>query len=313
MILNAFLLCLGILLLYFGSEWMVRGAASLAISFHLRPIVVGLTIVAFATSAPELLVSFIAAVKGASGVSLGNIIGSNVANVGLVLGASTLLRPLAVDQDLVRRDIPFMIVFSAVFWLISLDGEIGRIDGLILLSGLALFLYLGIRSAGKGDRAGTEFGKGKNRNTARHLLLILVGITGLMVGADLIVRSAIFIARNLGFSELFIGLTIVAVGTSLPELATSMVAGARSQADLSIGNVVGSNVFNICMVMGMVGLLNPIAVDGKLMNFEFPSLLILSLLLFICCRTGYMIKRWEGILFLSLYVLFIALSYGRSL
>lgn len=310
MVLNLFLLCLGVLLLYFGSEWMVRGAASLALSLSFRPVIVGLTVVAFATSAPELLVSMIAAFKGAAGVSIGNILGSNVANIGLVVGASALVKPLRVDHGLVRREIPVVIGLTALFWLLSMDGEIGRVDGVILLAGLVSFLALGIMTAGKGGEAGLS--KGAEKRTVKYVLFILVGLGGLLVGADLIVRSAIFIARSLGWSELFIGLSIVAVGTSLPELATSVVAGARGQHDISIGNVVGSNVFNICMVMGAVGLLSPLPVGGGLMTFEFPVLMVLSLLLLVFCRTGFKISRWEGFFFVLGYVAFVGGSYGLA-
>jgi cation:H+ antiporter len=303
--LNIFLLFLGIALLYLGSEWMVKGSASLAMSFSIRPVIVGLTVVAFATSAPELVVSLLAAVSGASGVSLGNILGSNVANLGLVLGTSALVRPLTVDRTLVRREVPFMIGVSVIFWILSWDGRIGRVDGGILLAGLAFFLVVGIMTAGSADGTVAVQKKGRIWN----LVLVLVGMAGLIVGAELLVKSAIYIATWLGLSELFIGLTIVAVGTSLPELATSVVAGARAQYDISIGNVVGSNIFNICMVMGMVGLFNPINVETGILKFEFPFMLVLSIILLVFCRTGYVISRLEGLLFLFGYGAFVGVSY----
>jgi cation:H+ antiporter len=303
--LNIFLLFLGIALLYLGSEWMVKGSASLAMSFSIRPVIVGLTVVAFATSAPELVVSLLAAVSGASDVSLGNILGSNVANLGLVLGTSALVRPLTVDRTLVRREVPFMIGVSVIFWILSWDGRIGRVDGGILLAGLAFFLVVGIMTAGSADGTVAVQKKGRIWN----LVLVLVGMAGLIVGAELLVKSAIYIATWLGLSELFIGLTIVAVGTSLPELATSVVAGARAQYDISIGNVVGSNIFNICMVMGMVGLFNPINVETGILKFEFPFMLVLSIILLVFCRTGYVISRLEGLLFLFGYGAFVGVSY----
>jgi len=309
MILNIFLLFLGILLLYFGSEWMVRGAASLALSLSVRPMMVGLTVVAFATSAPELLVSLIAAVKGSAGVSLGNILGSNVANIGLVLGTSALVRPLAVNRKLVRREIPFMIGASGVFWLVCLDGWIGRLDGIILLAGLALFLVLGIITAKKSGGAKEEGPDRERKRLVRYIFFILIGMAGLVYGANLIVNSAIFIARQIGLSEIFIGLSIVALGTSLPELATSVVAGARGEHDISIGNVVGSNVFNVCMVIGTVGLFNPMPVDLGLMRFEFPAMFGLCLILFVFCRTGFILSRLEGLFFILSFISFIGISY----
>jgi cation:H+ antiporter len=309
MILNITLLCLGIILLYVGSEWMVRGSACLALSFSVRPIIVGLTVVAFATSAPELLVSLIAAAKGSAGVSLGNILGSNVANIGLVLGASAVVRPLTVDRNLVHREIPFMIGASGLFWLVCLDGRIGKADGIILLLGLAFFLALGIMTSRKneGTKAGGHRQEGKK--VLWFILLILIGTGGLIIGAHLTVRSAIFIARHVGLSEIFIGLSIVAVGTSLPELATSVVAGARGEHDISIGNVVGSNVFNICLVIGTVGLFNPMAVEMDKMRFEFPAMFLLSLILYILCKAGLVISRVEGCFFVLSFFSFVGLSY----
>ena len=313
MILNIFLFCLGIALLYLGSEWMVKGAASLALSLSIRPIIVGLTVVAFATSAPELLVSLIAAVKGFSGVSLGNILGSNVANIGLVLGASALVRSLAVDKKLVRREIPFMIGVSGLFWLVCLDGWIGRVDGIILLAGLAFFLILGIMTAKKSENTKDEVPAQKGKKVFWYIFLMLIGMGGLVAGAHLVVNSAIFIARQLGLSEVFIGLSIVAVGTSLPELATSVVAGARGEYDISIGNVVGSNVFNVCMVIGTVGMFNPMSVDMRLMRFEFPAMFLLSLILLVFARTGFTLSRVEGLFFILSFFLFIGLSYWLSM
>jgi len=312
MALHIILLSLGIVLLYLGSEWMVRGAASLALAASIRPLIVGLTVVAFATSAPEFLVSLVAAYRGSSGVSLGNILGSNVANIGLVLGLSSLIRPLSIQRSLLRCEIPFMIGASGLFWLICLDGEIGRADGVILLAGLALFLIIGILTARNHVAPDLE-GVVRTRKKVRwHLLSLFMGTAGLIAGANLTVNSALFIAHQIGLSELFVGLTIVAVGTSLPELATSVVASARREHDLSIGNVVGSNVFNIGMVIGTVGLFRPMSVDMELMGFEFPVMLFLSIVLFIFSRTGFVLNRFEGLFFVVCYILFVGVSYYRA-
>ena len=310
MTLHIVLLLVGIALLYLGSEWMVKGAASMALALNVKPVIVGLTVVAFATSAPELLVSLIAAVRGSSGVSLGNILGSNVANLGLVLGASAVVKPLAVGRSMVLREIPYMILASGVFWIICADGFIGRADGIILLSGLALFLIIGIKTAKKPKGVELELEVPAGRRVLWYICLIVVGMLGLMVGAHLIVNSAIFIATRLGLSEVFIGLSIVAVGTSLPELATSVVASARGEHEISVGNVVGSNVFNVCMVIGTVGLFNPMSVDMKLMRFEFPAMFALCFILLIFARTGFRLNRLEGLFFLVSFILFVALSYG---
>jgi len=307
MVLNIVFLCLGIVLLYYGSEWMVKGSASLALSFSIRPVIVGLTVVAFATSAPELLVSLIAAFKGSEGISLGNILGSNVANIGLVLGASALIKPLVVDRKLVYREVPFMIGASGLFWLVCVDGRLDRMDGFLLLTGLAVFLTIGIVTARQGDIK--EDSGPAPKKTLLFIFLILIGMGGLLVGAKLTVSSAIFFANKFGLSEVFIGLSIVAVGTSLPELATSVVAGARGQHDISIGNVVGSNVFNICLVIGTVGLFNPIPVDIELMRFEFPAMLLFAVMVFIFARTNFTINRLEGLFFVLGFILFIGVSY----
>jgi len=308
MVLNACLLILGIILLYAGSEWMVRGAVSLAFALSIRPIVVGLTVVAFATSAPELLVSIVAAYKGSSGVSLGNILGSNVANIGLVLGSSALVRPLVVDKGLLTREIPFLLAASAAFWVVCADGYIGKTDGILLLCGLGAFLAMGLVTAKNAGEDQADVIKEKKK-IAWQIFLVLAGMGGLMAGASLVVNSAIFIARQVGLSETFIGLSIVALGTSLPELATSVVAGAKGEHDISVGNVVGSNVFNICMVIGAIGLFNPMAVDTGLMRFEFPAMTALTVLLWIFSRTGFVIGRLEGFFFVAGFFSFIGLSY----
>lgn len=310
MILHSILLMAGIALLYLGSEWMVRGASALALAFYIRPVIIGLTVVAFATSAPELLVSLIAAIKGSSGVSLGNILGSNVANMGLVLGSSALVKPQGVDRGLLTRELPFMIGVSGLFWLICLDGEIGRLDGVILLAGLGTFLLMGLITARTGIQITVDPGAAREaKKILWQGILILLGLGGLMAGAHIIVNSAIFIAEHLGLSEVFIGLSIVAVGTSLPELATSVVAGAKGEHDISIGNVVGSNVFNVCMVIGAVGAFNPMAVDIASLQLKFAGMIALSLLLFVFCRTNYRITRLEGLFLLISFFAFIALSF----
>ena len=290
---------------------MVGGAASLALTFSVHPLIIGLTIVAFATSAPELFVSLIAAISGSSGVSLGNIIGSNVCNIGLVLGMSAMIRPLKVDQQIIYREIPCLIGTSGLFWLISMDGRIGRMDGAILLAGLVLFLIIGIARTRKFKHRNDAVPEKESNNKLWFIFLILTGMAGLTGGAHLIVKSAIYIAREMGLSEIFIGLTIVAIGTSLPELATSVVAGIRGEHDISIGNVVGSNIFNVCLVIGTVGLFNPMSVNMELMQFEFPAMFVLSILLFIFARTGFVISRLEGLFFMLGFIIFIGVSCLR--
>lgn len=309
---NVFLLLLGLVLLYYGSEWLVRGSAILAFSFSIRPVIVGITVVAFATSAPELLVSLLAAAKGSAGVSVGNILGSNVINIALVVGASAIVKPLVVNKSMLLREIPYMIAASGLFWLLCLDGSIGRTDGLILLGVLAIFLLYGVLTARDVNMRNEDSPKLSPKRFILYLGLILVGLTCLALGADLVVKSAIFIARRFGFSEVFIGLSIVALGTSLPELATSVVAVSKDQSDISIGNVVGSNVFNICLVMGTVGLLNPIAIDTRLNRFEFPFMLLVAVLLFVFARLDFKVKRSQGLIFVLGFFFYVGFSYWMA-
>lgn len=299
----------GMGLLYFGSEWMVRGASGLALSFNIRPVIVGLTVVAFATSAPELVVSLIAAIKGSSGVSLGNILGSNVANLGLVMGLSAVASPLSVEPNLLRREMPFMLMVTFLFWILCMDGRIGRLDGIILVGCLGAFLTMSVLTAKSPtskivvrDRLGKKTG-------IWYLFQLSAGTLGLVAGANWMVRSAILMARALGLSEVFIGLSIVAVGTSLPELATSVVAGIKGESDISIGNVVGSNIFNICLVIGTVGLFHPMTIESRLLRFEFPTLVVLSCILFVFSSTGKRLNRLEGLFFVLGFCLFVAISF----
>ncbi len=309
MAINLALFIVGVIFLYFGSEWLVKGASSLALSFSIRPVIIGLTIVAFATSAPELLVSVVAAAKGSSGVSIGNIIGSNVINIALVLGAAAIVRPLEINQDITKKELPYMVLTTVVFWIMCLDGTIERIDGIILLSMLAAFLVYGILTSKDNERNNKHPRHKSLKTILRYTMLMVIGLSVLAFGADLVVKSAIYIARQFGFSEVFIGLSVVALGTSLPELATSVVAVAKKESDISLGNVVGSNLFNICLVMGTVGLLNPMRVDQRLNWFEFPAMLFFSLLLMILTLSSKQLNRITGVIFISGFFLYIGISY----
>jgi cation:H+ antiporter len=222
------------------------------------------------------------------------------------------VKPQVVDRGLIRRELPFMLGVSLLFWGICLDGQIGRLDGIVLLGLLAAFLIMSIATARNRNHVTPDVTPQRtSRVIAWQICLILVGLAGLMAGANLIVNSAIFIAQRLGLSEIFIGLSIVAVGTSLPELATSVVAGAKGEHDISIGNVVGSNIFNICMVMGSVGLFNPMAVDAGALQIKFAAMILLSVVLYLFCWTRYRISRLEGACLFLGFILFITLSYYR--
>ena len=302
-------LALGLALLYFGSSILVEGAASTAVMFAVRPVIVGLTIVSLATSTPELLVSLVAAVKGSGGISMGNILGSNVINIALVLGASAVVRPVSVKRQVVRIEIPYMIAISTLFWLLCLDNEVGRTDGIILLALLVIFLIYGIATASdKNGNNGSAPPRSKKK-ILTYTFYIVIGIIMLAWGANLVVKTAITLAEAIGLSQTFIGISVVALGTSLPELATSVVAAARGESDISVGNVVGSNLFNICLVMGMVGLLNPLAVAPGLHSFEFPFMVFISMLLGGICLAFRGVGKKSGLLLICLFFLYIGISY----
>jgi len=312
MLLHALLCIVGFALLYYGAEWLVKGSASLAKSLGIAPIVIGLTVVAFGTSAPELVVSLVSSIKGASMIAVGNVIGSNICNIALVLGLSAALRPITCHRAVVRRDIPIMLAISLVLLLLCLDDTIHRIDGAILFGGIILYTVMNYFFARREKAAGNvpdvaedveEIGFVRSR--PRQLMFIVVGIAGVVGGAQLVVTSAVVIMEALGVSQKFIGLTIVAFGTSLPELATSVVAAMRRQMDISIGNLVGSNVFNILSVLGAAALVQPIAIPdgfvGSGMYIDFLVMIGTSAMPLLFLLRGNTVRRGNGILLLAVY------------
>ncbi len=311
MLTQSFILFAGLALLYFGSSILVEGSASTAIMFAVRPVIVGLTIVSFATSAPELLVSLMAAYKGSGGISIGNILGSNVINIALVLGISAVIRPVSIKKQVVMVEIPYMIFISFVFWLLCLDSMIGRTDGIILIISLIIFLVYGILTA-KDKSNGKVSRENRSINQIlKNIFYIVAGIVMLAFGANFVVKEAIVIASKLGLSQTFIGISVVALGTSLPELATSAVAAARGESDISVGNVVGSNLFNICLVMGVVGIFNPMAIDPALHSFEFPFMLFISFLLGVTAFVKQGVNKPAGFIFIVLFFVYILVSYVK--
>jgi len=257
----------GFVLLYFGAEWLVKGSSSLARSLGVTPIVIGLTVVAFGTSAPELVVSLVSSIKGKSMIAVGNVVGSNICNIALVLGLSAVLNPIKSDPTVVRRDIPIMLAISLYLLVLSFNSTLGRIEGATLFIGIILYTFMNYYLAKKETAGAAEIESelediGFVASRAKQLVMIAAGIVGVVGGAQAVVDSAVFIMTEIGVSEKFIGLTIVAFGTSLPELATSVVAAMRGEMDISIGNLVGSNVFNIMSVLGVASLVRPIPIPG---------------------------------------------------
>lgn len=262
------LFCIGLLGLFFGGEFLVRGASTIARHFRLSPMVIGLTIVGFGTSAPELLVSVQAALANppAPGIAIGNVVGSNVANILLILGVSAAIAPLLIPARKLWRDLGFMLAATAILWVMLWDGNVSRMEGLLLLAGLAAFLGTAFLSGQAEPEEMTlgEMPQWKAWATTAAGLVILV------IGARLLVDSATEIARGFGISEAVIGLTIVAVGTSLPELATSVIAAIRKQTEIAVGNVVGSNIFNIFGILGITAVIVPIPAEARFATIDMP-------------------------------------------
>jgi len=315
MILQYVLLLLGFALLYFGAEWLVKGSSSLAKGLGVSPVVIGLTVVAFGTSAPELVVSIIASIQNKSMIAVGNVVGSNICNIALVLGAASFLIPIKANGSVVKRDIPLMLAISVYLLLISLNSTISRFEGVTLFTGVILYTLFNFYISKKETLAGKnnvraaeseleEIGYVKSR--INQILLIAAGIAGVVFGAQILIDAAIIIMKKFGVNEKFIGLTIVAFGTSLPELATSVVAALRKEMDISIGNLVGSNVFNILSVIGAAAIVRPIPIPGGFIEsgliFDYFVMMFVSGLTWLMMRKSYTVSRSNGFILLCCYV-----------
>lgn len=311
MLLNVIYVVVGLGVLFLGGHWLVKGAARLAASLGVPPLVIGLTVVSMGTSAPELLVSLSAAWQGSSDIAIGNVVGSNIANIGLILAVSGLILMIPIQISLIKREIPLLILISFVLLALALDGDIGRLDGLLLVAGLIAFNALIVRSAlrerltqREEDELQEEEEITGEIKRSHELARIVTGLAGLLVGANLLVEGAVAIARALGVSELIIGVTLVAVGTSLPELITSLAAALRRHGDILFGNIIGSNLFNILGILGITALVRPVAIQPSLLRLEIPVMIgfALALLLFVPRRK---VSRIESALILAGYIVFI--------
>lgn len=302
----------GLVLLVAGAEVLVRGAAKLAAQFGIPPLIIGLTVVAFGTSAPETAVSVQSAFNGSGDLAIGNVIGSNIANVLLILGMTALVAPLIVSRQLIRLDVPIMIGASLLTFGLAWDGSLSRLDGALLFAGVLTYTGFLIYSARKDkgnddDEFAKEFGLDeapKPYAWVINLGLIIAGLVLLVAGSNFLVEGAVTLARALGISELVIGLTVVAIGTSLPELATSILAAIKGERDIAVGNIVGSNIFNLLCVLGLASLVSPaaISVSPNALAFDFPVMIAVAVACLPIFFTGYRINRWEGLLFLAYYV-----------
>ena len=295
--------------LWFGAEWLVRGAARIATNMGVSPVVIGLTLVSLGTSAPELVVGIIAAIKDEAGLLIGNVMGSNLANIGLILGATAVISPLAVADRVISRDVPIMVLVTILLYPLVLDNTLVAGDGLLLLVVLIVYVAFTFRTAdedmsplgdGENDDADEEKGD-EPRGLLGNLGLVVLGGIGLAFGGRAIVDGASDLALKLGASPELIGLTVVAVGTSLPELVTSVVAAAREQVDIAVGNVVGSNIFNLTAVLGVSALVSDFPVDPSILTRQLPAVLVVSLLAWPITASARRVRRSEGVLLLIAY------------
>ena len=330
MILQYVLLVVGFVMLYYGAEWLVKGSASLAKSLGITPIVIGLTVVAFGTSAPELVVSVIASIQNKSMIAVGNVVGSTICNIALVLGLASFLMPIKADRSVVKRDIPLMLIISVYLLLLSLNSEISRIEGVTLFGGVILYTVYNYYLSSKESRlvqAGADVPVeseaeaelddiGFVESRIKQIILIVAGIACVVIGAQTLIDAAVIVMKKFGVDEKFIGLTIVAFGTSLPELATSVVAAMRKQMDISIGNLVGSNVFNILSVIGAASIIRPIPIPGGFIEsgliIDYSVMMLVSALPLIMMWKDSTVTRKDGVILLSCYIGYLSYLVYKS-
>jgi cation:H+ antiporter len=303
----------GVMVLFLGGESLIKGASRLAHLLGITPIVVGLTIVAFGTSAPEFIVCITAAIRGSGDIVLGNIVGSNIANMGLILGIAALISPIPIKIKLIKVEVPLMILLSVALYALSWKFGLGLIEGIILFVSLVAFTiysyYSALREPYRVKQEYREF-IGGDSSISKQAALVVLGLIGLIIGARLIVDSAISLAQSFGISELLIGIAAVAIGTSLPELATSIVAARRKEHDIVVGNIIGSNIFNIG-TLGLVSIIRPVSVNPELLKFEYPAMVFFSILALPIMRADNKVSRAEGCLLLLLYSAFIFILFTR--
>ena len=306
-ILSAVLLLIGLVMLCFGGNWLVSGGVNIAKKFRISNLVIGMTIVAYGTSTPELAAS-IAAAGDHSAIILGNVIGSNIANVGMVIGVAAILTPLVIQKSILRKEIPIMLGVSALLVLLSIDGELSQYDGILLLVGLGIFAVYTFRNALKQREKSTDDSdSGKNNVYVKSIGYIGIGIIVLYIGAILTVDNAVIIATEFGLSEKIIGLTVIAIGTSLPELITSIIAIRKGHTDIGIGNIIGSNIYNILMIMGVGAALGGVLITADV-YVDYAIMIIFSVSLLIGLKTK-IINQTMGIILATGYVLYLITTF----
>lgn len=318
MLINTIIVIIGFVLLVKGADMLVAGASSLAKKLGISTLLVGLTVVAFGTSMPELVVNVFAALKGTTGIAIGNVIGSNIANIALVLGVSAVLFPLRVHNSTTWKEIPYALLAVILVFIMASDvlldrtagNVIGRGDGLVLVSFSIIFLYyiFGMARSGKAD-----LGDVPKMSTRKMTVFIVIGILMLVAGGKVVIEGAVGLATALGMSSRVIGLTVVALGTSLPELVTSVVAALKKMPDLSVGNIVGSNILNVFMVLGISASITPLPItSGALFDTVFNIIVTMLLFLFMFVGRKHMLERWQGLGLVALYCLFIGYSIAQG-
>lgn len=343
MAINIVLLVLGVIIVLKGADWLTDGAVNIATRFGVSQMVIGLTIVAMGTSMPEFCVSMVSALKGTPDLAVGNVVGSNTFNTLLIVGCSALVAPIMVKRSSVKRDIPFAVMASLLMLLFCLDGAIGRVDAAVLFAGFCLFMFVTLKYAktteepaaavatngaatataiseastsqasdhkasssetSDHEASSSEASQASGTSMLKAVVMLVVGLLCLIAGSNMFVDNASFVASSLGVSDAVIGLTIVAGGTSMPELATSMVSAKKGNSDIAIGNVIGSNVFNILMIIGITGLVKPMHIAG-ITTLDLIMMLASMLLMWFFCRTTYKVKRWEGAVLTIVYIAYL--------
>ena len=313
MILDIVLIVIGVALVLTGADRLTEGASALARRMNVPEIIIGLTIVAAGTSAPELFVSLVSALKGTPDMAVGNVVGSNTMNAMLIVGCAAMVAPMVISRSTVKKDIPFAVGASVLLMLLSLNNYLGRWDGIILLLGFASFMVYTLMQAKKGEaapvaddsqQAADNTPSSKGGNPWLSALWVVAGLAMLVIGSNLFVDSASSVAYSLGISEGVVGLTVVAGGTSLPELATSVVAARKGQSAIAIGNVIGSNVFNILMILGLTATISPLAIEG-ITTLDMAVMLVSVALVWFFSFTRYTVERWEGGLLVVGYLVYL--------
>ena len=317
MLFNLLFIIAGIALLYYGAEWLVGGSCNLALRFGLSPLVVGLTIVAFGTSAPELAVCLRLNGTGSPNAALGNVVGSNICNILLILGISALIRPMAANRQVLKREMPILILVSLILWAMLLDGRLGPVEGSALTVGIVYYVWSSLRLASRG-KLGAEIAAATDSaepsvspSSQKTTLLIFAGILALVGGAELFQRGGVGLAEELGVSKAIIGLSVLAFGTSLPELATSIVACIKRQGDIIAGNAVGSSIFNILAILGITALVSPLQVPD-ISPVDLSVMLGAAILAAVLMTLGRRLSRIEGALMLLCYFLYLWLILQRG-